>query len=125
MSILPITKKFGEIKTIEIMAYYNQPILFVGESDFDQKLLCMLISEGLNEIQWLVVTISNERLEEIINGLIDCRTAFIKAESGYANLIYIDQSHFAVNSEVEIPSNFLSDDMLPEPNVYVGKNVQE
>ncbi|HQJ31973.1 MAG TPA: hypothetical protein PLO13_01320 [Anaerolineaceae bacterium] len=123
MSILPTTKKFGEIKTIKVLEYYNQPILFVGESDFDQKLLCMLVSDELDKIQWLVVTISNDRLEELTNGLIDYRTTFTEAESNYANLIVIDQSNFTINSEVEIPSSSLSDDLLPEPNVYVENEI--
>lgn len=118
MTILAKNTCLGELRIVEVYDDYDGPKFFLAKNKFRQQFLCYWVDERDDgNLGWLYMQISDEKLREVVNGLIDARTAFKQAEQGIY-LIYTPTNPSMDTASYKMPSE-LSESLLPPPDVFV------
>ena len=68
--------------TVEILDYYDYPLLFIAENDKKHKFLCMLIDET-DFLGYLVVKSTTSAIEKMKNNEKDIRSIFEHPEDNH------------------------------------------
>ncbi len=111
--------RLGKHQIIETYVYDDYPVLFSCK-DAVGSFYLVTVAENDKNKTWLRVGISNDRLNLIRSGGIDLRNAFTDAENDFLLQIR-DQYDDQTQSSLEfIPSNQISEDILPLPGERLG-----
>jgi hypothetical protein len=119
MAIIPKTVHFGDIQLVEILVFFNTPILFQGLSGNHKDLFCLLVSDENHINKWMVIESSTERTKQILAGAIDLYTGFHDPENGEAVLIDVDPIQNLILKESSVSSKDIDDSMLPDRGVII------
>lgn len=106
-----------QLKTLEVLVFYDVPQVFTARDDFGTKYLCMLYSYDAEECyKYLAVKITENRLGLFKGGIIDLLSIYNKPEApGFFDVsVYANEGIMAT----EIDSAMITQDMLPEPGFY-------
>jgi hypothetical protein len=119
MAIIPKTVHFGDILLVDILVFFNKPILFQGLSSNHKDLFCLLVSDETHINKWMVIESSAERTKQILAGAIDLYTGFHETENGEAVLIDVDPFQNLILKESSVSSKDIADDMLPDRGLII------
>lgn len=114
MSVLPSNTLLGKLELIEVYEYYGKPLLFACRNASGTHYVAVQADEGEGIEQWLYVSISPSRLQQVRSGGIDLHDAFTQAEDGFVFHVRMSDNG---NSPVEvgvIPVAELKDEQLPD-----------
>lgn len=116
--------KIDSTEMIEVIDWYDRPVLFLAQNDALETFLVMLIDEDFDEADnrietWLNVEVSDTRLSELRAGSIDLHDAYVRAEHGYVlktvspkGLVYV------------VAVKDLTEDMLASPGCFLSEGNQ-
>jgi hypothetical protein len=124
MDILPQKTILGTLELLEVYEYYDKPCLFSCRNLSSQLFLSIWIDETKTEDVWLYVPVSHKRLEYILNGGIDLRTAFLRAED---NFVFEVRTYLIPKKTPHVNQIFcsrLTDEQLPCPDEYLDCGIQ-
>jgi len=118
MIYLKQNREFGRLAISEVFAYFDGPRLFVAENAAGQRYLVNSIDSDSNTDTWLVVALSDRRLLQLSERVMDVRTAFLRPEMETLFQVVTTSSQELVSSTLMLAEE-LTDDLLPEPEVFL------
>jgi hypothetical protein len=124
MNVLPQETILGVLEILEVYDYYDKPCLFSCRNLSDQLFLAVWIDETSTEDVWLYAPVSRRRLEYVLNGGVDLRTAFLRAED---NFVFQVQTYHSAEKPSQINKVLckqLNDEQLPCPDEYLECGTQ-
>lgn len=105
---LPATMEMGRLKMLDMFFYYDYPLLFSCVNENQEMYVGILVKED----EWLYAAATEERIQELKDGKITIRAAFVEASSGYVFRVRIPEDGSAIGvSKVEVQE--LADEDLP------------
>ena len=121
MSYLPENTRLGKLEYVNI---YNQddtrPCLFSCRNQDEQDYLVIWVNETSDGNRWFYATISTTRLNWLKEGIVDIRSAFTEATSGFVYDVITDKDG---KSSVKMLSCLaLTDDLLPVLGEFLKYN---
>ena len=121
MSYLPENTRLGKLEYVNI---YNQddtrPCLFSCRNQDEQDYLVIWVNETSDGNRWFYATISTTRLNWLKEGIVDIRSAFTEATSGFVYDVITDKDG---KSSVKMLSCLaLTDDLLPVSAEFLKYN---
>jgi hypothetical protein len=78
---------FGKLILVEILDFYDRPLLVVVKNRLDHHFLAIMIDQSVTDESWIYIPISQLRLKQVTIGNIPLRDAFINSESGVAYFV--------------------------------------
>lgn len=111
MSNFPENTRLGKLKYLEIYGYYDRPCLFSCHNETGQIYLAVWVDEVIDCNRWLYTAITPTRYKWLKEGVIDIRSAFAQAVSGFVYDVRINNQGVA-NAEM-LSCSTLTDDLLP------------
>jgi hypothetical protein len=118
MIYLRQNRTFGQLAIVDVFAYFDGPRLFLAENAAGQRYLVNCLDSDANTDTWLLTAISERRLLQLSEGIMDIRTAFLSPELEMLYEITSNASRELVSCAPLIPTE-LTDDFLPEPGVFL------
>lgn len=126
MAIIPQTQHYGDIEVVDILVYFNEPILFQGLSGDNKNLFCMLVSDDDDINKWMIIESSSERTDEILTGTIDLYTSFRNSENGHVVMVDVDPYKNMIIYESMISVKEIIIDWLPDKGlVFNGEALSQ
>lgn len=108
----------GDIRVVEVLEYYDEPVLYFGQSATEQNFLVMLAADDPNQRQWVLSPMSSVRLAAVREQALDLYSAFTRAEGGIVwRATERRGSHEPPAIEL-VRVEDLDDDVLPEPGFF-------
>lgn len=113
-----------KLKSLEILDYYDYPLLFIAENDKKHKFLCMLVDET-DFLEYLVVKSTASDIEKMKNNEKDIRSIFEHPEDNhyyYAKMNSKTSQWFSIKcwSKKEDVSQY-----FPERGVFLSEERDE
>ena len=71
------------VKPIDVIVFYDEPVLFVGTNVLGHHYLVMLAEVTADRHRWLYAPLSPSRLDDVRAAGIDLHDAFANVEGGY------------------------------------------
>ena len=118
MIFLSQNRTVGQLSIVEVFAYFDGPRLFLAENAAGQRYLVASLDSDADTDTWLLAAISERRLLQLSEGVMDVRTAFLNPELEALYQITSSASGELVSSTALVPAD-LTDDLLPEPEVFL------
>lgn len=105
-----------------ILDFYDVPQLFIAKDAFDTTYLCLLYNDEPSCL-YTAIRISNNRLQEFLNGEKDLRDLYNNPETPheYFDVEYKDEDYFF--EPYKVPS--IEDERLPLPGYKMSGEEQE
>lgn len=124
MSDLPQGTVLGELTLSLVLEYYDFPRLFICRSSTGQSYVAVSTFDDEGESHWIYLPISSLRIESLLAGGVQLRTAFQQPEGGY--LIRLVSQHATRKHEVTfvLPDQVPEED-LPSPDYAISEQTQE
>lgn len=121
MSYLPENTRLGKLEYLDIYKQYDtRPCLFSCRNQDGQNYLAVWVDETGNGNRWLYAAISTTRLNWLKEGIVDIRSAFAEATSGFVYDVTTDKDG---KSSVKMLSCLaLTDDSLPVLGEFLKYN---
>lgn len=113
LTTLKVGAPVCDIRVVEVLEYYDEPVLFFGQSLTGQCYLLMLTVDEPERRQWLLSPMSAARLIAVRNQEVDLRFAFRGAEGGYVWRATTRRGLREVASVEFVRADQLHDDELP------------
>lgn len=113
-------KGIGSIMFRTIYGFYDKPLLFSCES-FTGAIYLLLRLQGENG-RWLMVGISEARLEALENNVIEIREPYVNPESGFLYLLHEEGEDIRLDI---LEHDHLKESMLPYPEEYLDYQKDE
>lgn len=108
----------GEIRVIEVLEYYDEPVLYFGESLTGQKYLVMLARDESEERHWLLAPLSSVRHASLREGSLDLYSAFVRVEGGVVWRARQKRSRSESLTIEHVNAAALDDSELPDPGFF-------
>jgi hypothetical protein len=108
---LPSRTPMGELELFETFEFFDFPRLFSAKSRTGALYLALSIFDDYDEFEWLYISISVERIKELINKKICLHTVFSQPENGFLFKVHTN-SNEVLQCEY-ILSEQLSSEELP------------
>lgn len=118
MIFLSQNRIVGQLSIVEVFAYFDGPRLFLAENAAGQRYLVASLDSDADTDTWLLTALSERRLLELSEGMMDVRTAFLRPELETLYQIISGSSGELVSSTALAPAD-LTEDLLPEPEVFL------
>jgi hypothetical protein len=112
MNFLPQNTELGALKMVQVYEYYDKPLLFACQNEFGHLFLGLYDGEEGTQEQWLYLPISAQRHLSIHMGVIDLRSAFLRAEGGYVYWVVVPLGQDATSTRVAVSD--LDPEYLPD-----------
>lgn len=113
-----------KLKILSTLIYYDVPHLFIARDMVGTNYLCLLIDDSDEQHKYIAVAISPDKLNKVINGLLDLRSIFESPELGtwYVLQEFDDEFGYAIKSDLST----LPEEYLPNPGFAIPKtNIEE
>ncbi|MFZ2727102.1 MAG: DUF6575 domain-containing protein [Methylococcaceae bacterium] len=118
MFYLPKNTYLGKLEVKDIFEFYDIPRLFTCKNKTGQHYLALSIDEYEEQLIWLYLGISVDRLNLLINNKIDLLYVFKNPENGF--LFKVKTTYLSEHSELEsIFPEQLTEEELPCENTYL------
>jgi hypothetical protein len=124
MFYLPKNTYLGNLELNEIFEFYDIPRLFTCKNKTGQYYLVLSIDEDEEQLIWLYLGISVDRLNLLINKKMDLYSAFKTPENDFLYRVTTNYSSEATNLEY-IFSEQLTGDELPYESTYLTEKAVE
>jgi hypothetical protein len=118
MILLTQNRTVGQLSIVEVFAYFDGPRLFLAENAAGQRYLVASLDSDADTDTWLLTAISERRVLQLSEGVMDVRTAFLNPELETLYQITSSASGELLSSIALVPAD-LTDDLLPEPEVFL------
>ncbi|MDX2241973.1 MAG: DUF6575 domain-containing protein [Leptolyngbyaceae cyanobacterium bins.302] len=119
MSLLPQETILGKLEILEVYEFYDKPCLFSCRNVAGQIFLAIWIDETSYSDSWLYVPTSLRRLQQIITGGMELKSAFLEAEDGFVFEVII--AHDEGSTDIlRISCDNLDEDKLPAPGEFLS-----
>lgn len=121
MSHLPTNTRLGKLEYLEIYDQYDsRPCLFSCRNQDGQIYLAVWVDETDDDDRWLYAALSPIRLKWLRENVIDIRSVFTQAVSGFVYDVRTDKDGA---SNAKMLSYFaLTDDLLPVAGEFLKYN---
>ena len=121
MSYLPENTRLGKLEYVDIFQQYDaRPCLFFCRNQDGQNYFAVWVDETSDGNRWLYAAISTTRLNWLKEGVVDIRSAFTQAASGFVYDVATDKDG---KSNAKILSCIvLTDDLLPVSAEFLKYN---
>lgn len=96
----------------KILVYYDLPQLFIAKDQIDSRYICLLVDSETEFARYISIPVSKHKLNELILGNIDLRTAFESSETGVWYFITSDDNEEFIIQAVNF--NVVDDYYLPD-----------
>lgn len=121
MTNLPKNTRWGKLEYLEIYDQYDsQPCLFSCRNQDGQNYLAVWVDKTDDGDRWLYTAISPIRLKGLRENVIDIRSAFTQAVSGF--VYYIKTDNAGVSNAKMLSCSALTDDLLPVAGEFLKYN---
>ena len=121
MSYLPTNTRLGKLEYLEIYDRHDsQPCLFSCRNQDGQIYLAVWVDETDDLDRWLYTAISPTRLKWLRENVIDIRSAFTQAVSGFVYDVKTDNA--GVSNAKMLSCSALTDDLLPVAGEFLKYN---
>lgn len=113
---MPNVETILNLTVDKILIYYDLPQLFIAKDQIGTKYVCLHVESETEYAEYIAIPISKDKLNELILGRVDLRTAFQSSETGVWYFITSDeQEEFVTN-----PINFevVDEKYLPDEGFY-------
>lgn len=110
-----------KINPIEILVYYDGPEIFLSKDQVGTMYLCMLCDIDGNQKKFLCAPISDKRYLQFFCGDKDLRSIFETTETGKIFLTSIDGEDIEELDLVDISSDEIKEEWLPEEGFLLDK----
>lgn len=118
MTFLTPNRTFGQLEIVEVFAYFDGPRLFLAENPAGQRYLVNSLDSDDDTDTWLITALSERRLLQLTEGVMDVRTAFLSPELETLHQITTSAAGELQSSTLLTPAN-LNDDLLPDAQVFL------
>jgi hypothetical protein len=118
MIFLRQNRSVGELSIVEVFAYFDGPRLFLAENAAGQRYLVASVDSDAETDTWLLTAISERRLLQLSEGIMDVRSVFMSPELETLYQITTNASGELMSANVLGPGD-LTGDVLPEPEVFL------
>jgi hypothetical protein len=119
MSLLPQETILGKLEIIEIYEFYDKPCLFSCGNIAGQVFLVVWVDETSYSDSWLYVPVSRRRLQQVVTGGIELRSAFSEAEDGFVFEITIARNEKKTDV-LTISCGNLQEESLPASGEFLN-----
>lgn len=119
MSLIPQETILGNLEILEVYEFYDKPCLFSCRNVAGQIFLAIWIDETSYSDSWLYVPTSLRRLQQVITGGMELKSAFLEAEDGFVLEVVIASDNDSTDV-VKIPCDNLDEDKLPSPGEFLN-----
>lgn len=121
MSNLPENIRLGKLEYLEIYDQYDsRPCLFSCRNQNGQIYLAVWVDETDDDDRWLYAALSPTRLKWLRENVIDIRSVFTQAVSGFVYDVRMDKS--GVSNAKMLSCSALTDDLLPVAGEFLKYN---
>lgn len=121
MSFLPEKTRLGKLEYVDIYNQYDsRPCLFSCRNQDGQNYLAVWVDETDNGDRWLYVALSPTRLKWLREKVIDIRSVFTAAVSGFVYDVRTDRA--GVSNAKMLSCSALTDDLLPVAGEFLKYN---
>lgn len=122
---LPVGTELGDPRIVEVIEYYDRPLLFVCKNNLGRLYLAVLADDTGDIESWLYVEMSPTRWQRVRRGNIDLHDALAKAESGTVYRVYCESQTGRVSTLGRVNCEEIQETEIPVPGEHVeppGKN---
>lgn len=105
--------KFGDVEILEVYDFYDQPLLFSAIDSLNRLYFVYNFDGDFTIDQWLMVSVSEDRLKAIRKGGVDVRTAFANPETEQNYIIICDKKNGFTYSTRLIEKDEINLELLP------------
>jgi hypothetical protein len=121
MNDLPKNTRLGKLEYLEIYDQYDsQPCLFSCRNQNGQIYLAVWVDENDDGDRWLYTAISRTRLKWLREKVIDIKSVFTQAASGFVYDVKTDNA--GVSNAKMLSCSVLTDDLLPVAGEFLKYN---
>lgn len=102
-----------ELKYVDTLEFYDVPQVFLAKNKEGVKFMCLLEEIGDDSLVYMAVSLSEDRLNDYLNGKIDLRSVYTNIEDGY--------SYWEVHMrgfDIVAEESSLVEDYLPESGFF-------
>ena len=117
--LLPDGPPFGRLEIDDVWIRIDDPILFVARNRSGSRFLFNAIDEDDDQIRYIAVPASGERITQIKSGGLPLRVAFVEPEDGAAFVVTADYERGRVDFEAVDPASLTASE-LPAPDVRLA-----
>lgn len=104
---------FGRLEYFEVYDYYDKPLFFTCTNIFGHLFLVIFVDQTQNEQLWLMIQLSQNRLEIFRTGGFDTREIFLKSENNTIYLVKTPYDSTIEPSIISFDTELIDDDLLP------------
>lgn len=121
MSYLPKNTRLGKLQYVDIYHQHDsRPCLFSCRNQDGQNYLAVWVDETDDGDRWLYTALSPTRLKWLKEAVIDIRSAFTEARSGFVYDVRTDKA--GVSNAKMLGCSKLTDDLLPVAGEFLKYN---
>lgn len=117
--LLPDGPPFGRLEIDDVWIRIDDPILFVARNRSGSRFLFNAIDEDDDQIRYIAVPASGERITQIKSGGLPLRVAFVEPEDGAAFVVTADYERGRVDFDAVDPASLTASE-LPAPDVRLA-----
>lgn len=114
------TTPLGELLYMETIMWYDGPLQFIGNIN-GETYMCYLSEREDTHEKWMLIWMTEERLQAVLSNQITLYDMFKKAEKGFIHEYTYPYSQQVEESCVQIPCGDIPDDELPDQGIYQSK----
>lgn len=107
---------------IDILAYYDRPVLFVSEIN-KIKYICELINDNGKIEEWLISDITDDTYDSLKALNIDLHNCFKHSMSGTSKILQVNNK--GIESISDIYSTNIPDEDLPLKGIYMREKKED
>ena len=116
---LPIGTALGQLRIVDVIDFYDRPLLFTARDGTGVMYFAYLTDESDEDDFWYYVSVSAERLGDLLGGKVPIRDAFMEPENGVLFLVSTPRrAGGASRMEQRVPTS-LGDDSLPPADDFI------
>lgn len=109
----------GEIRVIDILDWYDRPIIFSCKDDKEQDYIAILVDETKVSEVFLFVPLSFKRKKEIESGRVNVRNMILNVEGGFIWEVHEPFGDNKVGRKIKRMVSSLKEEELPSENFFL------
>lgn len=123
---LPVGTALGQLRIVDVIDFYDRPLLFTARDGVGVMYFAYLTDESDEEDFWYYVSVSAERLSDLLRGEVPIRDAFLHPENGVVLLVSTPRKMGGVSHLEQCQPASLADDSLPPEDDFIEwKNTEK
>ncbi len=120
MSYLPVGTELGDLRIIEVIEYYDRPLLFACKNNLGRLYLAVIVDDTGDTESWLYAEMSSARWQHVRSGGIDLHDAFAKAEDRWVYRVSQESQTGRVSALERVNREDIRETEIPVHGEHVG-----